>query len=48
MVSNYLFDNAAEGEARARMTALAQHNDATFRHLENAGLQAGGADPPVL
>jgi hypothetical protein len=34
VTTKYLFDNAAEREARARLTALAaQHNDATFRYM---------------
>lgn len=38
----YLFDNAAEAEARARMTSLsAQHNEATFRYLEKCGIAPG-------
>ena len=40
--TKYLFDNAAEREARARMTALAaQHNDATFRYMEKCGIAPG-------
>jgi SAM-dependent methyltransferase len=40
--SNYLFDNAAEREAAARMTALsAQHNEATFRLLGDRGIAPG-------
>jgi SAM-dependent methyltransferase len=39
MTTKYLFDNAAEREARARMAALAaQHNDATFRYMEKCGI----------
>jgi SAM-dependent methyltransferase len=42
MTTKYLFDNAAEQEARARMAALAaQHNDATFRYLEKCGIALG-------
>jgi ubiquinone/menaquinone biosynthesis C-methylase UbiE len=42
MTTKYLFDNAAEPEARARMTALAaQHNDATFRYMEKCGIALG-------
>ena len=42
MTTKYLFDNAAEREARARMTALAaQHNDATFRYMEKCGIALG-------
>jgi SAM-dependent methyltransferase len=42
MTTKYLFDNAAEREARARMAALAaQHNDATFRYLEKCGIALG-------
>lgn len=42
MTAKYLFDNASELEARARMTALAaQHNDATFRYLEKCGITLG-------
>src|SRR5579862_1500154 len=42
MTDKYLFDNASEREARARMAALAaQHNDATFRHMEKCGITLG-------
>src|SRR5262249_576342 len=42
MTTKYLFDNAAEREARARMAALAaQHNDATFRYMEKCGIALG-------
>jgi SAM-dependent methyltransferase len=42
MTSKYLFDNAAEREARARMAALAaQHNEATFRYMEQCGIALG-------
>ena len=42
MTTKYLFDNAAEREARARMTALAaQHNDATFQYMEKCGIAPG-------
>src|SRR5579863_4215003 len=42
MTPKYLFDNASEPEARARMTALAaQHNDATFRCMEKCGITLG-------
>lgn len=42
MKTEYLFDNASEREARARMAALAaQHNDATFRYMENCGITSG-------
>ena len=42
MTTKYLFDNAAEREARARMTALAAlHNDATFRYMEKCGIAPG-------
>ena len=38
----YLFDNASEREARARMAALAaQHNDATIRYIEKCGITSG-------
>src|SRR6516164_7846787 len=42
MTTKYLFDNAAEREASARMAALAaQHNDATFRYMEKCGIALG-------
>src|SRR4029077_12062394 len=42
MTTKYLFDNAAEREARARMAALAaQHNDTTFRYMEKCGITSG-------
>jgi SAM-dependent methyltransferase len=42
MTTEYLFDNAAEREARARMAALAAlHNDATFRYVEKCGIALG-------
>jgi len=42
MTTKYLFDNAAEREAGARMAALAaQHNDATFRYMEKCGIALG-------
>jgi trans-aconitate methyltransferase len=42
MTPKYLFDNASEREARARMGALAaQHNDATFRYMEKCGIAPG-------
>ena len=42
MTPKYLFDNASEREARARMAALAaQHNDATFRYMEKCGITLG-------
>ena len=42
MALKYLFDNASEREARARMAALgAQHNDATFRYVEKSGIKLG-------
>ena len=42
MTTKYLFDNAAERVAGARMTALAaQHNDATFRYMEKCGIALG-------
>jgi len=42
MTPKYLFDNASEREARARMAALgAQHDDATFRYMEKCGITSG-------
>ena len=42
MAPKYLFDNASEREAGARMAALgAQHNDATFRYMEKCGITLG-------
>jgi ubiquinone/menaquinone biosynthesis C-methylase UbiE len=42
MTSKYLFDNAAEREAGARMAALAaQHNHATFQYMEKCGIAPG-------
>jgi len=42
MTPKYLFDNASEREAQARMVALAaQHNDATFRYMEKCGITMG-------
>jgi len=42
MTAKYLFDNASELEARARMAALAtRHNDATFRYIEKCGITSG-------
>lgn len=42
MTPKYLFDNASEREAHARMAALAAlHNDATFRYMENCGITLG-------
>jgi ubiquinone/menaquinone biosynthesis C-methylase UbiE len=42
MTPKYLFDNAAEREARARMAALAAlHNDATFRYMEKCCITLG-------